>query len=105
MATVGRGSVLARANGRATLGPARANESTPGPSVPAKSNGSAPGLSVLARSMVPKMPEHRRACERATEAPETRANGWEANENGSGRSTWRSDGDWGGRGWRSCSRG
>jgi hypothetical protein len=66
---------------------------------------------------VPKMLEHRRARERATEegasresgratkVSKTTANGWEANENGSGRLTWRSDGDWGGRGWQSCSRG
>ena len=74
-----------------------------------RGNQSTPGPSVLVRSMVPKMPEHRRARGRATgatswengratEAPETSMNDWEANENGSGRSTWRSDKDWEGVG-------
>jgi hypothetical protein len=55
--------------------------------------------------MVPEMSKNRRAHGRATEgaasresgrameAPENNANGWEANKNGSRRSTWRRDGE------------
>ena len=116
MAARVNGRALAPAmTNRSMAGPsvlARANRSVPRPSVLVRVNGSTLGPSVPARSMVPEMPENNRARERAIEgatsresgrvtegaaswesgrameSSENNANGWEASENGSMRSTW-----------------
>ena len=56
MATVGRGSVPARVNGRAP-GPVTANRSVAGLSVPTRANRSTPGPLVLVRLMASEMPK------------------------------------------------